>query len=361
MGTTVLLTLAGCSGSKTRPNAGITDQQPSASPATDTERETTTHSPTEESPVGEHLQTARLELGVAFTEIHSVDLVNYEEKVWTPRYRDLGNMDREAVLQHVAAARSALSDAEQLTDQESESRIGVELLRHVASIAEQGAEFYYLFALTFEKVYQYEYLIDVREEYEKAVEKMGIARETLARWSPVAEKLATELQAIKHLYDEYDTIEADVESFDVEHWNYTAFGAGEYPRLLEPRFVGFEAYAEAVGADLAGLDHLDASEYTRAQQAFQTARSKIQQAGIQFSEATSRGDSFFESRALSYENRVQLFDEGYLLHLRATNEFVRGHTENAKQLRFEGTTKIRNAFSKYPLGESGDTTTRESR
>lgn len=302
------------------------------------------------------LDTARSALDAAFTEIYTVGLVNYEENVWTPRFEDLGNMDTEVVDTHVSTARDALAEASDEVERGSEQAVHVELLRHVASIAEHGSTFYWQFALTFEKVYQYEFLIDERGDYERAVEKMGLAREKLAKWPPLGKKLTEEIKAVKRLYDEHESVEAQIPTFDIGRWNYTTFGVEQYAYLLEPRFVGFEAYAEAVGADLDGLDHLDAEKWQAAQEAFKTARTKIQQARIQFSEADSRGDSFFEARARAYENRVPLFDDGFLLHLRAANEFVRGNTENAKDLRFEGTTFIRNAFAKYPI-QSDETET----
>lgn len=358
LGTIALAGAAGCSNTDQSPGTSESAGGDTPPSPTATARETAT--PTEKSATkgagAAHLDTARSALDAAFTEIYSVGIVNYGEKVWTPRFKDLGNMDPEVVDTHVSTARDALAEASSDIEKGSEQAIRVELLRHVASIAEHGSTFYYQFALTFEKVYQYEFLIDERSDYERAVEKMGVAREKLATWKPLGTKLTEKIRAVKRLYDEHESVEARVPSFDVGRWNYTTFGVEQYAYLLEPRFVGFEAYAEAVGADLTGLDHLDAEEWQAAQDAFSTARKKIQQAGVQFSEADSRGDSFFDRRARIYDNRIPLFDDGYLLHLRAANEFVRGNTENAKDLRFEGTTLIRNAFAKYPI-ESDETET----
>jgi hypothetical protein len=309
-----------------------------------------------ESAGSDHLETARSALDSAFREIHRVELVNHDEEVWTPRFEDLGNMDPAVVEEHVGTARGALADADVDIEPGSERAVRAELLQHVAAIADYGAEFYLSFALTFEKVYQYEFLIDERSDYERAVEKMGIARERLASWPSLGQQLTEEIRAIKRLYDEHESIRARVPTFDVGRWNYTTFGVEQYAYQLAPRFVAFEAYAEAVGADLEGLDRLDREEWQAAQESFKTARRKIQQAGGQFAEATSRGRSFFERRAGVYDERVPSFDDGYLLHLRAANEFVRGNTENANDLRFEGTMRIRNAFAKHPIGDTGTET-----
>lgn len=329
----------------------------SAKPTTTTQQTATS---ADETPTArasrEHLDTARSALDTAFTEIYSVGLVNYEEKLWTPRYEDLGNMDPAVVDRHLSTARAALANVD--AEEGTELAVRAELLRNVAAIADYGSTFYRRFALTFEKVYQYEYLIDAQSDYKRAVEKMGAAREKLATWRSLGKKLTEEVKSVKQLYDAHE-FEAQVPAFDVGRWNYTTFGVEQYAYLLEPRFVGFEAYAEAVGADLEGLDHLDAADWQRAQDAFDTARSKIQQADVQFAEATSRGDSFFDRRAAVYENRAPSFDDGYLLHLRAANEFVRGNTENAKDLQFDGTMLIRDTFATYPI-ESAETVTPES-
>ncbi len=260
-------------------------------------------------------------------------------------------MDLDSVEQLVDTARDALSDAREHVRPNTEQAARVELLEHVADIAAHGSTFYRRFSLTFEKVYQYEYLIDSETDYDRAVEKMGKARELLATWPTLGEKLTEDIRAILQLYESRPNLEAEIPSFDVERWNYTTYGAEQYAYLLEPQLVAFEAYAEAVGADLSGLDYLENDEYQAAQQAFQTARSKIGQADRTFNEANSRGDSFFERRAKIYHNRIPLFEEGYLLHLRAANEFVRGDTENANDLRFRGTTKIRDGFAKYPISD----------
>lgn len=352
LGTIALAGVAGCSGTESI-GAGTDARSPNR---TVTARRTET--PTEQSPTAsaaaDQLDTAREALDAAFTEIYSVDLVNYAEKVWTPRFEDLGNMDPEVVDRHVRTARSALSEAKTVVDPGSAQAVRTDLLERVASIADHGSTFYHEFALTYEKIVQYEYLIDSETDYERAVAKMGRARELLARWKPLGVALTEDVRRIKQLYEEHEDVRIRVPAFDVGRWNYTTFGVEQYVYLLQPRLVGFEAYAEAVGADLDGLDHLDAGEWQAAQDSFVTAREKIQQAAQQFSEAESRGDSFFERRARIYENRCPLFEDGYLLHLRAANEFVRGNTENAKDLRFEGTTLIRNAFAKYPIG--GDET-----
>lgn len=357
LGTVALTGIAGCSNTGQSPvDSASPGDDTSPSPAA-TAGETTarTGEPTTES-VAAHLDTARSALDAAFTEIYSVGLVNYEEKVWTPRYEDLGNMEQDVVDGHVDSARDALAEASAEVESGTEQAVRVDLLRHVTAVADHGSTFYHQFALAFEKVYQYEFLIDERGDYERAVEKMGRARELLASWKPLGRKLTEEIKAIKQLYDDHEAIEARVPSFDVGRWNYTTFGVEQYVYLLEPRFVGFEAYAEAVDSDLAGLDHLDAEDWQAAQDAFSTARTKISQAGRKFSEAASRGDSFFDERARVFENRVPLFDDGYLLHLRAANEFVRGNTEKAKDLRFEGTRHILDAFEKYEL-ESDETKT----
>lgn len=358
LGMVALAGIAGCSNAEQSSGpSGSVGSDTTQSPTTTT-RETeplASESPTTEA--GEaHLDTARSALDAAFTEIYSVDLVNYEEKVWTPRFEDLGNMDTEVVDTHVSTARDALVEASDEVERESEQAVRVELLRHVASIAEHGSTFYWQFASAFEKVYQYEFLIYERGDYERAVEKMGVARELLAKWKPLGRKLTEDVKAILQLYDEHESVEAQVPSFDVGRWNYTTFGVEEYAYRLEPRLVGFEAYAESIAADYTGLDHLDAEEWQAAQDAFSTARTKIQQAGVQFSEADSRGGSFFDARARVFENRVPMFDDGFLLHLRAANEFVRGNVEKAKDLRFEGTTLILNAFEKYEL-ETDETET----
>lgn len=344
LGSAALAATAGCSSTDLSSTA---ETDPGTSSGTSTESKTASSTPrTGRVP----LETARSALDAAFTEIYSVELVNYEEKVWTPRFEDLGNMDPDVVETHVNTAHDALVDATEYVEDGSKRAVRAELLRHVASIAEHGAEFYRSFALTFEKVYQYEFYIDEKSDYERAVEKMGVAREKLATWPSLGEQLTEAVKAIKQLYDEYESVEARVPAFDIGRWNYTTFGVEQYAYLLEPRFVAFEAYAEAVAADLDGLDHLEAEEWQAAQESFKRARRKIQQADIQFSEADSRGDSFFDRRARVYENRAPMFDDGYLLHLRAANEFVRGNTENANDLRFQGTTTIRNAFAKYPIG-----------
>ncbi|WP_255195737.1 hypothetical protein [Halorarius litoreus] len=359
LGTVALAGVAGCSSTGSSADASEPTRG-AATPANPTATSQQTETPTEETPTAQasrkYLDIARSELDAAFTEIYSVRLVNYEEKVWTPRFEDLGNMDPTVVDRHLKTARAALANVE--AEEGTELAVRAELLRHVASIADYGSTFYRRFALTFEKIYQYEYLIDTKSDYDGAVERMGAAREKLATWRTLGEKLTEEVKAVKQLYDTHDSVAAQVPAFDIGRWNYTTFGVEQYAYLLEPRLVGFEAYAEAVGADLAGLDHLDVEAWQRAQDAFTTARSKIQQADTQFSEARSRGDSFFDRRAAVYENRAPRFDDGYLLHLRAANEFVRGNTENAKDLRFEGTTRIRNAFATYPItaNESGTST-----
>lgn len=351
--TATTLALAGCSGITGPPEsrgAANDEGSPTGTPRpSDSPADTATGAP--DAAVETNLQTARTELDAAFSEMYKNDLVQFDRKVWTPRYEDLGSMDLEIVEQRIATARTALSNAREQAQPDTEQAVRVDLLEHVANIAAHGSTFYRRFSLTFEKVYQYEYLIDSETEYERAVEKMGKARELLATWTTLGEKLTEHVRAVLQLYESHPDIEAAVPSFDVERWNYTTHGVEQYAYQLEPRFVAFEAYAEAVGADLTGLDHLENDEYQAAQEAFQTARNKIGQADRKFTEANSRGDSFFERRARIYHNRIPLFEEGYLLHLRAANEFVRGNTENANDLRFRGTTKIRDAFAKHPISE----------
>lgn len=297
----------------------------------------------------QEVRRATASLEEAFTEIHSVNLVNYADRVWTPRYQDLGNMDRELVASRIADARSALERAGSHESVGQEQVTEIALLDRIADVAESGSSFYHTFGLTFENIYQYEYYIDEHAAYPQAIERMGLARKKLTKWNPIAESVADGVRNIKRLYGDHPALGHDVSNFDVGRWNYTAFGMEEYARLLEPRLVGFEAYAKGVAADREGLARLDAEEYQVAQDAFKTARTKNRQAGEQFRKADARDDSFFERRANAYENRIPYFDDGYLLHLRAANEFARGNTESAGDLRFEGTTQLHHGFRRHPI------------
>lgn len=312
---------------------------------------------TSRNPTGHRAESAlvntRSELDSAFTEIQSVELVDHESGVWTPKYQDLRKMDREKVEGHIASARDALSRASNSKTQESDSRARVKLLENVATVAQRAADFYYSFALTFEKMYQYEYLVETKSEFLPAVEKMSEALNELSEWPTLGKELADVVATISDISDANREVGVQVESFELDKWNYVAFGAKEYARRMEPRLAGFEAYAEAYAADLAGVGALDSEEYQTAQDEFVTARETIRIARTKFKESEERGNSFFEPRSRAFLDRIPLFEEGYLLHLRAANEFAKGNIEEANDLRFQGTTKIRNALALYPV-DDGD-------
>lgn len=258
-------------------------------------------------------------------------------------------MERDKVDEHLTAARRSLSKVPANQREYSENNAETELLKTVARIAGRAADFYYSFALTFEKIYQYEYLIQTKGDYSGAVDKMGHARRVISEWPDLAEQLSKAISEFRDLSEGNRNVSYHVEAFKVQKWAYVAFGAEEYARRMEPRLSGFEAYAEAYAADLNGAKSLDSKRFQTAQEEFVSAREKIRQARENLKESESRGRSFFEPRAKAFLDRIPLFEEGFLLHLRASNEFARGNTECAKDLRFKGTTKLRNAFALYPV------------
>lgn len=299
------------------------------------------------------LVNTRSELDSAFTEIQSVGLVDHESAVWTPQYQNLGNMDHAKVEEHIASARDTLSRASNSKIQHSSTEARVKLLANVATVAQRAADFYYSFALTFEKIYQYEYLVETKSEFSPAVEKMSKALDELSEWPRLGKELADVVATISDISEANGEVGVQVESFELDKWNYVAFGAKEYARRMEPRLAGFEAYAEAYAADVAGVGALNSKEYQTAQDEFVTARETIRIARTKLEKSEERGSAFFEPRSRAFLDRIPLFEEGYLLHLRAANEFAKGNVEEANDLRFRGTTKIRDALGLYPV-DDGD-------
>lgn len=302
------------------------------------------------------LESARTDFAHAFDEIQSIDLVAYPERVWTPKYRKLGDMDCEQVNTRVQSARSTLGEIKQRIEPDTRLTATVELLFEIATVAELGAEFYDTFALTFEKIYQYEYLTEDNIDYSRGVEKIGRAREQLANWQPVVTDLSDAVETVADIQQPNDNFETDISSFDREKWRYIVSTAGELAHRFEPQLTGFESYAEALSTDQGGLEQLRNDNYQAALEQFDTARSKIFQAAKKFDEADERGPSFFEPRATAYRDRVPDIYKGITLHVRATNELMNGNPEQGGDLRFKGTTKIRSTIDRNPVKDDSEET-----
>lgn len=297
------------------------------------------------------LEAARFELDAAYSEIHSADLIQPERKEWTPQLQKLGNLDLSAIRTHTTSARDSLSEASDYLETRSDGRSEFELLRQMVKLAEDGGEFYHAFALTFEKIYQYEFLVDEKGEHDLAVEKIAKAIELLGDWDKYGETLKADIETLSATIDESPTATSRIPSFDLPKWNIIEDGLREYPSRLEPRLRGFESYAEARELDKRGVDDMIEGDFETAQEKFVEARTNIDQADFWFSIVESGYDNFFAERAAVYEDRVSGLDKGFLLHLRAANTYVDGETEEAEKLQFNGTRKIINALNEYQIAD----------
>lgn len=349
IGAAIVFGMAGCTENA---NEGNEEQERNRDDVTSP----TPSAPSNGSSVQEHeknlsaaLEAARFELDAAYSEIHSADLIQPKRKEWTPQSQKLGNLDLSVIRTHTTSARNSLSEASDYLETRGDGRSEFELFRQMVKLAEDGAEFYHAFALTFEKIYQYEFLIGEKGEHDLAVEKIAKAIELLGDWDKYGETLKSDIETLSATIDESPTAKSRIPSFDLQKWNIIEDGLREYPSRLEPRLRGFESYAEARELDKRGVDDMIEGDFETAQEKFVEARTNIDRAQVRFTTVESGYDNFFAERAAVYENRVSGLDKGFLLHLRAANAYVDGETDEAERLQFDGTRKILKTLDEYQI------------